>query len=35
VEFQGRTESTAQNMPLASIKDHVIAAIQAAKQHIG
>ncbi len=32
VEFQGRTESTAQNIPLASIKDHVIATVQAAKQ---
>jgi hypothetical protein len=29
VEFQGRTESTAQNIPLASIKDHVMAAVQA------
>jgi prolyl-tRNA synthetase len=34
VEFQGRTESTAQNIPLANIKDHVIAAVQAAKQQI-
>jgi prolyl-tRNA synthetase len=34
VEFQGRTESTAQNIPLASIKDHVMAAVQAAKQQI-
>jgi prolyl-tRNA synthetase len=34
LEFQGRTESTAQNIPLASIKDHVIAAVQAAKQQI-
>lgn len=32
VEFQGRTESAAQNIALASIKDHVIAAVQAAKQ---
>jgi prolyl-tRNA synthetase len=32
LEFQGRTESAAQNIPLASIKDHVIAAVQAAKQ---
>jgi prolyl-tRNA synthetase len=32
VEFQGRTESAAQNIPLAAIKDHVIAAVQAAKQ---
>jgi prolyl-tRNA synthetase len=32
VEFQGRTESAAQNIPLASIKDHVITAVQAAKQ---
>jgi prolyl-tRNA synthetase len=32
LEFQGRTESTAQNIPLANIKDHVIAAVQAAKQ---
>ena len=29
VEFQGRTESAAQNIPLASIKDHVTAAVQA------
>jgi prolyl-tRNA synthetase len=34
LEFQGRTESTAQNIPLANIKDHVIAAVQAAKQQI-
>ena len=34
VEFQGRTESAAQNIPLASIKDHVMAAVQAAKQAI-
>ena len=34
VEFQGRTESTAQNIPLANIKDHVIVAVQAAKQQI-
>jgi hypothetical protein len=34
LEFQGRTESTAQNIPLANIKDHVLAAIQAAKQQI-
>jgi prolyl-tRNA synthetase len=34
VEFQGRTEVAAQNIPLASIKDHVIAAVQAAKQAI-
>jgi prolyl-tRNA synthetase len=32
VEFQGRTESAAQNIPLAAIKDHVISAVQAAKQ---
>ena len=34
LEFQGRTESAAQNIPLASIKDHVIASIQAAKKAI-
>jgi prolyl-tRNA synthetase len=32
LEFQGRTESAAQNIPLANIKDHVITAVQAAKQ---
>jgi prolyl-tRNA synthetase len=32
VEFQGRTESVAQNIPLSAIKDHVITAVQAAKQ---
>lgn len=32
VEFQGRTESAAQNIPLASIKDWVISTVQAAKQ---
>ena len=35
LEFQGRTESTAQNIPLVNIKDHVIAAVQTAKQQIG
>lgn len=34
LEFQGRTEVAAQNIPLVSIKDHVIAAVQAAKQAI-
>ena len=34
VEFQGRTESAAQNIPLASIKDRVISTVQAAKQAI-
>jgi prolyl-tRNA synthetase len=34
LEFQGRTESAAQNIPLANIKDYVIAAVQAAKQQI-
>jgi prolyl-tRNA synthetase len=32
VEFQGRTESVAKNIPLSAIKDHVITAVQAAKQ---
>jgi prolyl-tRNA synthetase len=34
VEFQGRTESAAQNISLAAIKNHVITAVQAAKQQI-
>jgi prolyl-tRNA synthetase len=34
VEFQVRTEAAAQNIPLANIKDHVIAAVQAAKKRV-
>ncbi|BDT74541.1 proline--tRNA ligase [Polynucleobacter sp. KF022] len=34
VEFKGRTDAESQNIPLAQIKDKVIAAVQAAKQSI-
>jgi prolyl-tRNA synthetase len=34
VEFKGRTDTESQNIPLAQIKDKVIAAVQAAKQSV-
>ncbi len=34
VEFKGRTDAESQNIPLAQIKDKVIAAVQAAKKAI-
>jgi prolyl-tRNA synthetase len=34
VEFKGRTDSESQNVPLAQIKDKVIAAVQAAKNTV-
>ena len=34
VEFQGRTETAAQNIPLASIKDHVLATVTTAKKQV-
>jgi len=32
VEFKGRTDAESQNIPIAEIKDKVIAAVNAAKQ---
>ena len=34
VEFQGRTESQAQLLPLAEIKEHIVAAVSAAKNKL-
>jgi prolyl-tRNA synthetase len=34
VEFQGRAEAAAQNIPLANIKDHVLVSIAAAKKQV-
>jgi prolyl-tRNA synthetase len=34
VEFKGRTDGESQHIPLAQIKDHVIAAVQAAKNSV-